>query len=290
MIGLANLLTWLEPLLCITGIVTLIQAKQLRAFQFVAGLLGVRFLSICLLFPLLVYHNAFHLTSQQAYVRYFYIYWASDAIEALFGFGIILSIYRLAMQPLEGLQRLGMIMFRWAGFISIGIALSIAIGPQVTGQGFITRSVSQLQQTQSVLTLCMLVFVCFAIHPMGLSFRSRVFGTCLGLGIMAATQLVTAAWLSHSPNLYSYSSTIDSFSVCLTFSIWTVYFILPEPERRMIMVPTTSPFFHWNEISKALGDAPGFVAVGAVTLDNFAPAELEIMRRASDKMGRALSA
>jgi hypothetical protein len=101
---------------------------------------------------------------------------------------------------------------------------------------------------------------------------------------------VTAAWLVHSPNLYSFSSTLDGIAVALTFSTWAIYFALPEPARHMIMVPTTSPFFHWNEISKALGDAPGFVAVGPVTLDNFAPAELEIMRRASDKMDRAISA
>jgi hypothetical protein len=289
-IGLAFLLEWLEPILCLAGLVMIVRSRQLGPYRFLAALLGVRFLSDCVLFTLLVCHKSLHLTAQQAYDAYFYIYWGSDAIEAVLGFGIILSIYRLAMEPLEGLQRLGMIMFRWAGFISVGVALSIAVGPHITSSSFITRSVGQLQQTQSVLTLCMLVFVCFAIHPMGLSFRSRIFGVCLGLGIMAATDLVTAAWIAHSPDLYSISSTIGGIAVAVSLSIWSVYFILPEPARRMIMVPTTSPFFHWNEISKALGDAPGFVAVGPVTLDNFAPAELEIMRRASDKMEEALSA
>jgi hypothetical protein len=52
----------------------------------------------------------------------------------------------------------------------------------------------------------------------------------------------------------------------------------------MIVLPTTSPFLRWNQISMALGDEPGFVAVGGVHPDIFAPAELEIMRRASLKM------
>ena len=240
--------------------------------------------------PLLHSAKSLHLTPRQAYDAYFYIYWASDAIEAVLGFGIILSIYRLAMEPLEGLQRLGMLMFRWAAFISIALALSIAVRPYITSSNFMTRVISQLQQTQGVLTLCMLVFVCIAIRPMGLSHRSRIFGVSLGLAIMAATDLTTAAWISHNPNLYSLSSTIGGISVCLSLLIWTFYFVVPEPVRKMILVPTTSPFFHWNEISKALGDAPGYVAVGPVTLDNFAPAELEIMRRASDKMDRPISA
>ncbi len=290
MIGFGIFLRWLEPLLCLAGIVAILYARSLRPYRFLAALLGVHLLSICLLFPLLAYHSALHLSGKQAYTYYFYIYWASDAVEALLGFGVILGIYRLAMEPLEGLQRLGMIMFRWAAFISATLALSVAVGPHITSTSFITRAVSQLQQTQSVLTLCMLVFVCFAIHPMGLSYRSRVFGVCLGLGVMATDQLVTTAWIAHSPGLYSIVSIMNSVAVGTCFLIWTVYFLLPEPARRMIMVPTTSPFFHWNEISKALGDAPGFVAVGPVTLDNFAPAELEIMRRASDKMERAVSA
>jgi hypothetical protein len=274
--------------MCLVGIVAIARAKQFGPYRFLAGLLAVHLLSICLLIPLIGYHKELHLTAQQAYSYYFYVYWASDAIEAILGFGIILSIYRLAMEPLEGLQRLGMLMFRWAAFISATLALSIAVGPHITS--FITLSVGQLQQTQSVLTLCMLVFVCFAIHPMGLSYRSRVFGVCLGLGVMATMQLVATAWVAHAPDLYSLFSTFNGIAVCTTFSIWSIYFFVPEPARRMIMVPTTSPFFHWNEISKALGDAPGFVAVGPVTLDNFAPAELEIMRRASDKMERAISA
>lgn len=289
MINLTNTLSWLEPFLCVLALLSILRAKQIAPYRFLAALLATRLLSICLLLPLLHYAKIFHLTPVQAYDAYFYIYWSSDAIEAVLGFGVILSIYRLAMEPLEGLQHLGMIMFRWAAFISIALALSIAIRPHVTTSNFITRVVSELQQTQSVLTLCMLVFVCIAIHPMGLSHRSRIFGVSLGLAIMSATDLTTAAWISHSPSLYSLSSTISGLSVCLCFSIWSFYFLVPEPARRMILVPTTSPFFHWNEISKALGDAPGFVAVGPVTLDNFAPAELEVMRRASDKMGRSIS-
>jgi hypothetical protein len=38
----------------------------------------------------------------------------------------------------------------------------------------------------------------------------------------------------------------------------------------------------------ALGDEPGYVAVGSVSPELFAPAELEVMRRASAKMNPEL--
>ena len=68
--------------------------------------------------------------------------------------------------------------------------------------------------------------------------------------------------------------------------VWTVYFYLPEPKRRMVLLPTTSPYFFWNRISEALGDAPGFVAVNGVTPDIFAPGELEALEAASTPLTR----
>lgn len=72
--------------------------------------------------------------------------------------------------------------------------------------------------------------------------------------------------------------------MCLTLCIWSAYFAFPEPKRRLIVLPTTSPFLRWNQISMALGDDPGYVAVGGIAPELFAPAEIEIMKRASAMM------
>ena len=144
--------------------------------------------------------------------------------------------------------------------------------------------ITQLQQTSSILTLCLLLFVCFAIRPMGLSFRSRIFGVSLGLGVLAMVNLVNSAWLARYANMYSTFSLINGFAVGLTLLTWSAYFAFPEPKRRIITLPTTSPFLRWNQISMALGDDPGHVAVGGIPPELFAPAELEVMRRASAKM------
>ena len=282
---LVNSLSYLEPALCIAALTAMACRKQLASYRWVAALLCTRLLSTAILL-LLINSRLIGLNPQTRYIFYFYIYWASYAIEACLGFGIITSIYRLSMEPLPGLQWLGMIMFRWAAAISAAIAVTIAIGPHVTTDSFILRAVSQLQQIQSVLTLCMLVFVCIAIHPMGLSYKSRVFGVSAGLGLLATSDLVIAAWVPHMPQMASVISIFAGIAICSTLAVWTVYFALPEPERRMILLPTTSPFFVWNQISMALGDAPGYVAVGKVSTDLFAPAELEIMRRASVKMSK----
>jgi hypothetical protein len=221
---------------------------------------------------------------QLCYRIYFYTYWGSYAAEAILSLLVIYSIFKLSMAPLQGLQSLGMLIFRWVAVISVAVSVGVAIAPQHTGMEFVVGLVSQIQQTSSVLTLCLLLFVCFAIRPMGLSHRSRIFGVSLGLGIMAAVSLVDAAWLSHNLDMQSTINVINGFAMCATLGIWAAYFAFPEPKRRLIVLPTTSPFLRWNQISQALGDDPGYVAVGGIAPELFAPAEIEIMKRASAMM------
>ena len=280
---LINTLSWLEPLACLGALAFIKYRKQTTNYLYVCLFLIVRLTSLAILLPLI--HLSGHGVGKRlAYDIYFYVYFSSYAAEAVLSFLIIYSLYRMAMAPLPGLQRLGILMFRWAGIIGVALALSTAFGPHTTPNGFVMKFVAQLQQTQSVLTLCMLLFVCLASKPMGLSHRSKLFGVSLGLGVLAMTDLVVSAWMTHSHTVYNLANVFNGLAVCLALGIWTAYFALPEPKRRMIVLPTTSPFLRWNQISQVLGDEPGFVVLGEVIPEMFAPAEMEIMLRASSKM------
>jgi len=270
--------SYLEPLLCIAALYFLLRSKASRSFGYLIALLSVRLGSD------LVWLGLNHIKvidERLSYRIYFYTYWSSYAIEAILSLLVIYSIFKLSMAPLKGLQNLGMLIFRWVAVISLAVSVGVSIAPHHSGLLFVIGLVTQLQQTSSILTLCLLLFVCFAIRPMGLSYRSRVFGISLGLGILATTDLVRAAWLSHNLNMQSTVNVISGFVMCATLCIWSAYFAFPEPKRRLIVLPTTSPFLRWNQISQALGDDPGYVAVGGIAPELFAPAEIEIMKRAS---------
>ncbi len=279
--SLVSISTYLEPLLCIAGIVFLLRSRAARDYVYLLALLSVRFASDLILLSVIHLHA---ISDHLCYRIYFYTYWGSYAAEAILSLLVIYSIFKLSMAPLQGLQSLGMLIFRWVAVISVAVSVGVAIAPQHTGMEFVVGLVSQIQQTSSVLTLCLLLFVCFAIRPMGLSHRSRIFGVSLGLGIMAAVSLVDAAWLSHNLNMQSTINVINGVAMCATLFIWSAYFAIPEPKRRLIVLPTTSPFLRWNQISQALGDDPGYVAVGGIAPELFAPAEIEIMKRASAMM------
>jgi hypothetical protein len=286
--SLLSQLQYLEPILCGLLVYFLVRAKAVRQFLYLFALLCVRLVCSLVCFPLLLLGANGTIERHIAYQTYFYVYWTSYALEAILSLLVIYSIFKLAMAPLKGLQTLGMLVFRWVAAISVAVAIGVAVSPHLSGIKFMVAMVTQLQQTSSILTLCLLLFVCFAIRPMGLSYNSRIFGVSLGLGVLATVSLVNAAWLTHSPNMYSTISLINSLAVGLTLLMWSAYFAFPEPKRRIIVLPTTSPFLRWNQISLALGDDPGYVAVGGIPPELFAPAELEVMRRASAKMTPAL--
>jgi hypothetical protein len=277
-------LLYLEIFLGIAALCVLLGKKQWADYSSLVCFLAVRTGSNIILTGLNSYASTHPLSRGPLYRPYFYIYWVSFAVESVLALVIVYGVFKLAMAPLKGLQTLGMLVFKWAAGISVAVALGNAFAPHMTGTTYLMAAILQLQRTQSILTLCLLLFVCFAIRPMGLSYSSRIFGVSLGLGVMATTDLVRAAWLLFHPQMGAFSNVVNGVVICVILATWTSYFALPEPKRRIIVLPTTSPFLRWNQISQALGDSPGFVAVGGVPPELFAPAELEVMRRASLKM------
>lgn len=281
---LVDFLMYLELTASLCALVMIYWRCLGSQYRFLVSLLAIRIAEFCIETPLIYVCQHVPKLAIPAYSVYFYTYWLFYATEAVAGFFVIFGVFSLAMAPLRGLERLGRLMFYWAGGIAVALAIGTAFGPHITANNFLIRAVTELQQTQSILTLCMLLFVCLAIRPMGLSHRSKIFGVCLGLGVVASSDLISSAWLSHLRSVYSIYAIFNGIAILISLSIWIGYFAIPEPKRRMIVLPTTSPFLRWNQISAALGDDPGYVVVGDFTPDMFAPAEVEIMRRATLKM------
>ena len=274
---------------CVAGI--FIYKRLWGKFSLLFALIALRAITGSILIPLLFFRRELGISLPVAYNTYYVAAWGSGIVQALLLIGIIYHVYREAMRPLEGLQRIGTIIFRWVAVVSIAVSVAIAAGPHMSGTSLagITQVIApQIQQGVSVLTLCLLLFVCFAIRPLGLTFRSRIFGVALGLGVTATTFLAQAAWLATSgaASLYSPVYLVGTIGTLISVCIWGVYFVMPEPERKMILLPTTSPFFTWNRISEALGDEPGYVAIAGFKPQMLAAAELKVLSSAMHKVDR----
>lgn len=259
------------------GAIALIWRRRLvREYAALVALLAVFALENGVAVLALFYRQALGISKPLCFAIYVYSYWTYFFMEYALILLVIYSVFRKAMEPLAGLHQAGKIIFRWVMGVSLTLSVGVAIGPHIATRDFVATLISQMEQGLSVLMLCLLLFVCFSTRYLGLTYRSHIFGVSLGLGIYATVNLVESAWVATrgAASLYSPVYLFSALGACAVLLTWGTYFAMPVPERKMILLPTTSPFFLWNRVSEALGDEPGFVAVAGFKPDMLAPAEL----------------
>jgi hypothetical protein len=271
--------TLFAEMFCALAVLALLWRKRLIGkFSYLAAFAGIHSISIAARVILLFFRAQTGFSLQTAYNLYFYSYWGFAVIEQTLLLMITYQIFYRAMRPFKGLSRLGGLVFKWVCGVAVVITLGSVMFPWSARTGWtewIFAFTGRAEQGISILTVCLMLFVCFAIGHLGITYRSHIFGSSLGLGVLGSTGLVSTAWYgAHSAlSVYAPIYVFAAVSSIVTFAIWGTYFLLPEPKRQMVLLPTTSPYFHWNQISEALGDNPGVVAVAGFTPDSLSAAE-----------------
>jgi hypothetical protein len=179
-----------------------------------------------------------------AYRLYFSVYWVGVAVESVLALFVLYSLFRLTLEPLQGLRKVGTLVFLGVCAIGIGLVLLSTLSTAQSGVRYAVAAISQLQRSQSLLTLAMLVFVSLAVRFAGVSRASKIFGVTVGFGIMAIVDLAQSSWLALHPNMETASNIIDGIVICAIVMLWTAYLALPEPERGEI--DSRSPLLRWD--------------------------------------------
>ena len=271
-----NYVLSIDACLFVTALLLMIRAGVHRVMPFFAALLAVCGLQTLLDVAVMFHRKDLHMDPRLATQIYSYSGWAVQVLGTILIFLTIYSVYDSLMRPLRGLRRAGKLLFGWVGGVGLCLTCLLVFGPHPVGTTTYATVCGQVQEGVAVLALCLLLAVSFATRPLGLTFRSRVFGTTLGLGILSTATLIEAPWDTTigAKSPYSPIHLISAIGCMLAVSVWAAYLARPEPVRKVVTLPTTSPFFFWNRVADALGDEPGRVAVAGITPDMFAPAEL----------------
>ena len=107
----------------------------------------------------------------------------------------------------------------------------------------------------------LLTFFAFTAQTLGMSYGSRVFGISFGLAMMSTYQLVEVALFLRFPTQGMLINLIGEIVQLSAISLWVVYFVKAEPQRRLVTVESTSPLIRWNEIAQLLNNPAGQVVV-----------------------------
>jgi len=180
-------------------------------------------------------------------------YWrsamVSDAISAALRFAIVYEIFRLLFLSYPALTKMSRSVFKWGAVLLVLGALlvarySVATNPDwqlLAGIKVFDRSIGFVQ--------CGMIILLFGFSRyLGISWRIDMFGICLGLGIISASELALsslAAQLGFSD--YGFALDLVSMSAYLIgISIWLVYMLRPEQSGRPIIALPSSNLESWN--------------------------------------------
>lgn len=259
-----------EPWLSLIALMAILKAGMSKRFPAMTFYLGLRCLTDAGLYFILNEHHFFTVSVRTQTLTYIYAYWICYLFGAVAIFFVLQEIFKAVMEPVPGLQRLGLIVFRWVSVASLVIVLGMNALPthrHGTSDIYLATVNTQLMRCIGILEICLLAFLALSVHSLGRSFRGRVFGIGLGFGLEAAGGLIFSLMYSKPGPIWSIANFFLMFAGTATLLVWTAYFLLPEPaeERSPITLPVTSPLLRWNEIAGALGQRAPHVALGTTS-------------------------
>lgn len=269
--SLLHILVVVEPFLNFIALLAILRAGLSERFPAMRNYLVLRCASDVILLFILKENLIFHVSNVTQTVTYIYAYWISYAVVAVAIFFALQEVFKALMEPVPGLQRLGLITFRWVSVASavllIGIGSSTQYQAGTKGMIFASLVGIQLMRCVSILEICLLAYLAISLNSLGRSYRGRVFGIGFGFGLQAAGELIVSSMLTRFHSIWSWQNLLVEIPAVAALVIWTVYLVLPEPaaERGPITLPITSPLLRWNDIASALGQRPAHVALGATS-------------------------
>lgn len=202
-----------------------------------------------------------HSTGRSLFHIYFYTYWSVYIASALVILFVCKEIFCTALAAFPGLVRLGAIAFNWAAVISVVLSLSTVDWWKHGSLRYISVVAFNLMRSVSILELSLLAFLCVSMNAFRLSVRDLSFGLSLGFGVLAANDFIAALFLPRNVALTDPLQFALEGCTLVGLCVFGVYFVLPEPERKPVIVAASSTVFRWNEIASALGHTGTRVAV-----------------------------
>jgi hypothetical protein len=207
------------------------------------------------------------------YYVYFFAFFANYIVSAILLFFVCFEVFRSALSAFSGLQRFGIVIFRWAAVVSVIVSLSTTVFAH-HGTPAIPDIAFSLMRSVSIMELSLLAFLCLAMNALQLPVRDMAFGISLGFGLMATNDLIVAALIKSNSSLTEPFQFFYQGLTLVALATWTIYAALPEPARKPIVVAASSTIYRWNEIASALGHKGTKVAVPA-TANNFFLSDVE---------------
>ncbi len=182
---------------------------------------------------------------------YYYSYYATQPGVFALELWVVYEVFKAVLEPYEALRRSWRIIFLISVVTLVLVnMLWIVYEPKTRATSL---AILDLMRSIRVLQVGLLVVIFALSRLMGLSWRSYCFGMALGLGINAATEIVTLEMRRfYDWPVWNVLNTIGSLSYAVSILIWAWYFFqLPEVALPVWVIPQHS-IEKWNAVLQGM--------------------------------------
>jgi hypothetical protein len=247
--------------------------KLQRRFPAMGAYLALRVGSMPVLL-LLLFGQSRHWFNDYCYACYFFAYWSVYIVSAVLLYFICVEVFRSALSAFPGLMRFGIVVFRWAALATVLLTLS-SITSSHRGFALLPEIANALMRPMSIVALCLLAFLCLSMNALHLSVRDFSFGIALGFGLFSANDFILSLLFRAHTSLTDPLQFVYESVILATLGAGAIYFALPEPARKPVVIPASSTIYRWNEIASALGHTGTQVAVQQEPANSFFLTDVE---------------
>ena len=257
-----SIISAVEPILLAVALVSVGRKKAYKKFPAFSTYLVFRLVIFATLSLIIQGNHLGILEKHLAYRIYYPVYWLGYLVGAGITFFVIQEVFQHLMSPLPGLRRLGLIAFRWVALTSTLVAVGLSILPLGLNHNLLITTTSGVMRSMSILELCLVAFIVLSMQTLQISPFSRETGVALGLGMVAAADLLGSLFAFAEGGSTSITNYCFQIVGIAAIGVWIGYFLRPEMETKPAILPASSPLLRWNEVASALGHPPPNVALG----------------------------
>ncbi len=183
----------------------------------------------------------------QKVMVHFYTFWIFEAIGIVLGLAVVREIFTNLFSPHPALRKLATMIFRGAVVGLLVLALGVFYAQFGDARGFANAVLLAAKATR-ILEVGLVMFLFLSSGAFGLHWRQNLFGIALGLGTLAAVELVTVSFVGHvSQNTARALSLVRLLSFSMSLLIWMGYLLAPERVTGSADVPKRAQLEQWNQ-------------------------------------------
>jgi hypothetical protein len=180
-------------------------------------------------------------------MRYFYPFWACEAIGIVLGLAVVREIFTNLFSPHPALRKLATVTFRVAVVALIVLACTVYFAESGNARG-LASAIMRAEEAARIVELGVIMFLFLSSSAFGLHWRQHEFGIALGLGTCAAVELFNVTLINHvSQEVAQIFGLVRSLSFDLSLLIWFGYLLVPERTASSAEIPKQDQLEQWNQ-------------------------------------------